>query len=256
MAEEEYTVCTLSTCPIEESIFSYQPSLAANASFLALFALTGILHTIQGILTHKRAFWIAAVLGCIAEVIGYAGRIISHHDPFSQNGFLIQICCLTLAPAFFSAAIYFTLGDIVTAVSLRSSRVKPRGYAAIFIPCYIVSLILQGTGGGMASVSSQNGQDPTPGTNIMVAGLSFQVASMTLFILLASEYVWRVRRIEGKEVSRLPVSKNKLWLFVAFFSLAVTGIFIRCIYRVIELSEGWEGDLIQNERIFIVLEGV
>ncbi|ERF68052.1 hypothetical protein EPUS_06442 [Endocarpon pusillum Z07020] len=253
---DEYVVCTLSTCPLEESIFSYQPSLAANASFLALFALTGLLHTIQGILSRKRAFWIAAVLGCIAEVIGYAGRIISHYNPFSENGFLIQICCLTIAPAFFSAAIYFTLGDIVTAVSLRSSRVKPRGYAAIFIPCDVMSLILQGTGGGMASVSSQNGEDPATGTNIMVAGLSFQVASMTLFILLALEYILRVRRIEGKEVSRLPVSKNKLWLFVGLFSLAVICIFIRCIYRVIELSEGWDGDLIRNERIFIVLEGV
>ena len=79
---------------------------------------------------------------------------------------------------------------------------------------------------------------------------------MTLFILLALEYMLRVRRIEGKEVSRLPVSQNKLWLFVAFFSLAVICIFIRCVYRVIELSEGWEGDLIENERIFIVLEGV
>jgi RTA1 like protein len=248
-------LCTLDTCPIEESIYDYQPSLAANISFAVLFALTGIAHIIQGVITKKRAFWIATAVGCAAEVGGYAGRIISHYNPWDENGFLIQICCLTIAPAFFAAAIYFTLGDIVTAVSPRSSRIRPAGYAAIFIPCDVISLILQGTGGGMASVTSQNGEDPVTGTNIMVAGLSFQVASMSFFIILALEYAWRVRRFE-KDTPRLPVSKTKLALFVGFFSLAVICIFIRCIYRVIELSEGWEGELIKNETIFIVLEGV
>jgi RTA1 like protein len=248
-------VCTLETCSLDDTIYTYRPSLAANASFLTLFALTGILHAIQGVVWKKKAFWIAVVLGCIAEIVGYAGRLISHSNPFDENGFLIQICCLTLAPAFFAAGIYFTLGDIVRAVSLRSSRIKPGGYAAIFIPCDVVSLILQGTGGGLASVTSQNGEDPVVGTNIMVAGLSFQVASMTFFILLAAEYVWRVRRIE-KDTPRLPVSKTKLLLFATFFSLAVICIFIRCIYRVIELSQGWEGELIKDETAFIVLEGV
>ncbi len=247
--------CTLDTCRLEDSIYNYQPSLAANASFLAFFAITGVLHIVQGIITKKRAFWIAVALGCAAEVVGYAGRIISHSNPFDQNGFLIQICCLTIAPAFFAAGIYFTLGDIVKVISVRSSRIKPSGYAAIFIPCDVVSLILQGTGGGLASVRSQNNEDPAIGTHIMVAGLSFQVASMAFFIVLALEYAWRVRRTE-KDRPRFPVSKTKLQLFIVFFSLAVICVFIRCIYRVIELSEGWGGALIKDETTFIVLEGV
>jgi RTA1 like protein len=252
---DTYIECRLGTCDIEDSIYSYQPSLSANIAFAVLFGITGIAHVVQGVLTKKRAFWIATAIGCAAEVGGYAGRILSHYNPWADYGFLTQICCLTIAPAFFAAAIYFTLGDIVRAVSLRSSRIRPAGYAAIFIPCDVISLILQGTGGGMASVTSQNGEDPVVGTNIMVAGLSFQVASMTFFIILALEYAWRVRRFE-KDTPRLPVSKLKLALFVAFFSLAVICIFIRCVYRVIELSQGWEGDLIKNETIFIVLEGV
>lgn len=247
--------CTIDTCPISESIFVYRPSLAANASFLTFFAITGLAHIVQGILTKKRAFWICIALGCVGEVVGYAGRILSHFDPFSQNGFLIQICCLTIAPAFFAAAIYFTLGDIVRAVSPRASRIKPSGYAAIFIPCDFVSLVLQGAGGGLASTASEDGEDASLGTNIMIAGLAFQVASMSLFILLAVEYVWRVKRVE-KDTPQLPVSKTKLQLFMGFFSLAVICIFIRCIFRVIELAEGWEGELIKNETMFIVLEGV
>jgi RTA1 like protein len=89
----------------------------------------------------------------------------------------------------------------------------------------------------------------------MVAGLSFQVASMMLFILLALDYIWRVRRI-GKDTTKLPTSKTTLGVFAGFLSLAIICILIRCIYRVIELSQRWEGALINSEPIFIVLDGV
>lgn len=254
----QYGYCTLATCPVTDSIFYYRPSLAANAVFLALFVLTGLLHLGQGIYTKKTAFWIAVCLGCTAEVLGYVGRIISWNNPFSLNGFLIQICCLTIAPAFFSAGIYFCLSDIVKHVSVEASRLKPRTYAFIFIPCDFVSLVLQGAGGGLASVAAQNNENARPGTNVMVAGLSFQVASMALFILLAIEYVLRVKSLERKAGTKmaLPVSRQRLLSFACFFSLAITCIFIRCVYRVIELSEGWQGTLIHDETDFIVLEGV
>lgn len=256
---DSHTVdCTLETCPISDSIYTYRPSLAANVAFLALFALSGIVHGVQGWITKKRAFTISVLLGSISEIIGYTGRIISHHDPFDQNGFLIQICCITLAPAFFTAGIYFCLGDIVARLPIPTSRIKPMGYAAIFIPCDLVSLILQGTGGGLASTESQGGADPKSGTNVMVAGLAFQVASLTLFILLAAEYSWKSiqwRRKDGLG-SPLPFSRQRLQLFISFFSLAIICIYVRCVYRVVELSEGWNGHLIQDETYFITLEGV
>lgn len=40
---------------------------------------------------------------------GYGGRIMMHANAYELNGFLLQICCISLAPAFFSAAIYFCL---------------------------------------------------------------------------------------------------------------------------------------------------
>lgn len=40
---------------------------------------------------------------------GYGGRIMMHANAYDLNGFLLQICCISLAPAFFSAAIYFCL---------------------------------------------------------------------------------------------------------------------------------------------------
>lgn len=40
------------------------------------------------------------------------GRIMSWNDPFGQTGFLTQIVCLTLAPAFFGAGIYLCISKM------------------------------------------------------------------------------------------------------------------------------------------------
>ena len=76
----------------------YRPSLAANAAFLVLFAFSGIAHIVQGTITRKPYFLGAMICGCTAEVLGYIGRLISWNNPFSLNGFLIGICCITLVP--------------------------------------------------------------------------------------------------------------------------------------------------------------
>jgi hypothetical protein len=122
--------CTLDLCSVEYSVFEYLPSLPANSVFLALFALSGFIHVYQGIRSRQWFYMWATVLGCITEVIGYAGRIELHSNPFNFNYFLIQISelptlvpfvaymkliyivCLTIAPAFFSAAIYVTLSKM------------------------------------------------------------------------------------------------------------------------------------------------
>ena len=77
--------CTLATCPIQDSYFAYLPSLAANGTLLALFAFSLTCFILQAALSKRFiGFTIAMVSGCILEVIGYVGRIMSHHNPFSQ----------------------------------------------------------------------------------------------------------------------------------------------------------------------------
>jgi hypothetical protein len=85
--------CTLAVCPVEWSILEYQPSIPASAVFIALFAIALVIHLFEGIRWRHTlgGFAIPMVLGCIDEMIGYIGRIIMHGNPFSFNGFLIQI---------------------------------------------------------------------------------------------------------------------------------------------------------------------
>ena len=44
--------------------------------------------------------------------------------------------------------------------------------------------------------------------------------------------------------------------FIVALAFATLCIFIRSVYRVAELSEGWEGSLIKNQDTFVDLEGV
>lgn len=44
--------------------------------------------------------------------------------------------------------------------------------------------------------------------------------------------------------------------FLAALTLATICIFWRSVYRVVELGEGWTGDLIRRQNLFIAFEGV
>ena len=45
-------------------------------------------------------------------------------------------------------------------------------------------------------------------------------------------------------------------VFVVGLTLSIVCILIRCVYRIDELSDGYNGPLIRNEPLFIGLEGV
>lgn len=84
-SKNKFANCTLATCPIDDSYYAYRPSLAANAVFLALFSFALVCFIFEAALSKRFVgFTIAMVSGCIIEVIGYVGRIISYNNPFNQ----------------------------------------------------------------------------------------------------------------------------------------------------------------------------
>lgn len=176
---------------------------------------------------------------------------------------MMQIICLTIAPAFIAAGLYLTLSRIVVTFGPENSRIKPLSYPRIFIPCDVVSLLLQAAGGGIASAASNANKSPDIGDHIMVAGLAFQVLTLAVFICLCADFAIRtIGRMKKMGDAALDQSHAKLrasLMFRAFLitlAFATLCIFIRSVYRVAELGEGWEGALIKNQYTFIGLEGV
>lgn len=263
-SQEYRNQCTKDTCPLDLSYWAYLPSLAANGLFLGLFTLSLMLFIGQSMLSKRfLGFTIAMVSGCILEVLGYAGRLWSWYQPFNENGFLIQIVCLTIAPAFLAAGLYLTLSRIVMTFGAANSRIKPMSYPRIFIPCDVISLMLQAAGGGIASAASHTNKNPAVGDHIMVAGLAFQVITLFVFICLSADFairtINRYRKLGATDAfdqAHANLRKSKRFQgFLLALAFSTLCIFTRSVYRVAELSEGWTGHLIETQKYFIGLEG-
>ena len=89
----------------------------------------------------------------------------------------------------------------------------------------------------------------------MIAGLSFQVFSLTIFAIAVGDYYLRIRDQYRNQAPPKAAQPRIQWFFAAL-GLSFTCIMIRCIYRVIELAHGWSSSLMRKEVDFIVLEGV
>jgi len=253
-------------CVDVPSFYGYRIDLAPNAAFLALFSLSLVAYVVTYAVTRRGlGFLVAMALGLICEIIGYAGRIMSWKNQWNENGFLIQICCLTIAPAFMAAGIYLCLRRIVYAFGPENSRLPPEYYTRIFIPCDVISLVLQATGGGMASVASHNGSSVDTGDNIMIAGLAFQVFTLVVFMAVSLDFavntILRHRRLgdaaldQDQTVRR--VRNSKMFRgFLAALALSTICIFWRSVYRVAELAHGWDGELMKRQDLFVGFEGV
>lgn len=179
-------------------------------------------------------------------------------------------------------AIYVLLSQIIQHLCTTCSRFSPRVFYLLFIPCDMISLILQAVGGGLSSISV--GQNPT-GETFTLAGLGFQVFTLTLFIALSLDYAIRYARFRTtiefstKEHVLLEHNDNdkdnpgldpscsadtavrdpltrRFKVFVSFLGLAVVCILIRCCYRIAELKDGYQGALFHDEATFIGLESV
>lgn len=97
----------------------------------------------------------------------------------------------------------------------------------------------------MASEASGQRKDTQPGTNVMMAGVVFQLMSMTIFAGLAIDF--------ARRSTRLCTPPGFTTVMAAMF-VSLFAIFVRCIFRAVELAEGWTGFLMLHEGYFIALD--
>lgn len=83
-----------------------------------------------------------------------------------------------------------------------------------------------------------------------MAGLALQVIVLTAFIACFADYMVRYLRS-----SRAAAFDWRLKTFFTGLSVSIVIILARCAYRVAELKDGYDGELIREEGPFIALEG-
>jgi hypothetical protein len=73
-------------CEDVGSYYEYTLSMAANATFLALFSISFIGYIVTyGVTRRGLAFGVAMVLGVLCEILGYAGRVWSASNRFLER---------------------------------------------------------------------------------------------------------------------------------------------------------------------------
>ncbi|KAK4225110.1 RTA1 like protein-domain-containing protein [Podospora fimiseda] len=241
------------------------PYKAANIAFAAIFSLSTISFLVTYFIVRRRRgtfFTVVMILGCITEVIGYVARVMSSDNPWQETGFLMQIVCLTIGPAFLAAGIYSCLAKLVLIYGESNSRLKAAWYTRIFIPCDFISLVLQAVGGALASMADDQ-KTLDLGTNIMIAGLVWQVFTLVMFIACCVDFFFRVKKLKSSEYennsSRSAHLIRSSKMFKGFlYALAISTLTIlwRSGYRVAELSEGFDGPLMAEQDLFIGFESV
>ena len=241
------------------------PSFEGNLIFLVVFALAMILHT--GIGFWYKQWWVMVSFfcGCGLELAGFLTRTLSHNDYDVEDYFLCQIITLTIAPAFIMGGVYILLGKFIMIYGAQFALMRPMAYSYIFMVCDFISLVIQAAGGAMAA-SAENLEDNQMGTHIMVAGLAFQVFSMSAYVILFLHYFYKINFFNKSGYRALSIDFNpaykhlrsrkifKLFPYVVF--ICVVLIYIRCVYRVIELAQGWSGYLITHELYLFFLDAL
>ncbi|KAH9478584.1 hypothetical protein JR316_0009041 [Psilocybe cubensis] len=246
-----------------ENPYGYVPSRATAVIFILLFATSTLLHAFQA--TKHRLwwfFWTACFCGII-ELVGWSGRLWSSFNPLNGSAFQMQITCTIIAPTPLLAANFVILGNVIKRLGPAFSRLTPRRYTIFFTSSDVISLVVQALGGGIAASSNDNAGSKL-GSNIMLVGIIFQLVIILVYSAFSIEFYYRYntnRPFEGRPTSdgilgsaqgRL-TPNIKLMSYVLAFSTVL--FFIRSIYRIAELADGWDGRIIQTQVYFNVLDG-
>ncbi|GJE99943.1 RTA1 domain-containing protein [Phanerochaete sordida] len=243
-----------------ENQYHYTPTLWIGILFLVLFSISGILHILEALYTRLWFLLPTVVLANIGEIIGWSGRVWSSQNVFANTPFLIQICSTIIAPTPLLAANFVILGEVIRRLGQKYSRLSAKAYTFVFLACDIIALIVQAAGGGVASSADTDGKDPSSGGHIMLGGIVFQLVAISVYMLLATEFV--LRYLKDRPVRPALVAAvgprtldTRMRLMLFGLGLSTLAIFIRSIYRVVELADGWDGRVISTERYFDWLDG-
>ncbi|KAJ7686269.1 RTA1 like protein-domain-containing protein [Mycena rosella] len=246
--------------PLAQSPYGYTPTEYVCIIFVVLFSSSTLLHLGQA--TYYRLWWLipTACLAGVLEIVGWAGRLWSAISPHLFKSFEMQIVCTIMGPTPLAAANFIILGRVIAYLGPAYSRLSPQLYTILFLCCDIISLVVQGIGGGMAAGAVNQRLSPARGGNIMLGGIAFQMVTITVYVFCAGEFLLRYLQnrpiaARGAPTAATAPLSTRMKLLIGALVFNTTCLFIRAVYRVIELSDGWGGRIIHTQVYFNVLDG-
>ncbi|GMF01186.1 unnamed protein product [Ambrosiozyma monospora] len=94
----------------------------------------------------------------------------------------------------------------------------------------------------------------------MLGGLVLQVVTMSVFMSLVGHYFWLVWQCSKTGAHKLKKKyatvRQTSYFKCVLFSIcaAIVLIYVRSVYRVAEMSQGWGSKIMNNETLFLILD--
>lgn len=236
----------------------YVPTRGVTYTFIILFSITTLAHFGQSIYYHKMFMLPTAVFGGLLEIAGWGGRLWQNNNKYSNSPFQLHVTATVLGPTPLVAANFVVSGRIIQILGVQYSRIRPKLYAIIFCTCDVVSLMIQGTGGGIAGGAGDNIDQAQLGSRVALAGTLFQFAVILLYAAFKIEFLIRHARdspIHPTTSPRRSMDK-RMKILVCALAFSTLCLVIRSIYRIVEFADGWDGRIINTEVYFNTLDGM
>lgn len=126
------------------------------------------------------------------------------------------------------------------------SPIHPGRVATTFLGLDAIVEIMLAQGAWRAIHSGMSDRERNIGEDLVRASLLLQVCLFLLFTCLIAYFHYQASR------AALLKTNIRTIVYVMYMSSAI--ITIRCIYRIVEYFEGWEGTIFRNEPYFWVFE--
>jgi hypothetical protein len=182
---------------------------------------------------------------------GYGFRIPSAKSPDDISLYALQSLFIVLPPSLYAASIYMIFGRIILFVNSPSaSIIAPHLITKIFVIGDIFAFLLQAGGGGMMAIDSMADM----GLKIALVGLFIQLIFLGLFLAVAMIF-WK--RMRSSAAYNTASTGTHTWRALFNLLLFVSAIVIlRCVFRVIEFSQGHDGALVSKEIYLYIFDTI
>ncbi|EOD42876.1 putative rta1 domain protein [Neofusicoccum parvum UCRNP2] len=230
---------------VEGSMWYYAPSKVAPIIFMILFLLSGLAHLYQTI--HYKTWRITVFLPWAALIMsaGFALRLAGAYH-IEDLGIVIASQVLVMSgPPIYAASNYLVLSRVLFYVPYLSPM-HPGRVLTTFLGLDIIIEALVANGAVRVTNTSLTPGQRKAGDVMVKVSLIAQALVFIALLFLATQFHVRARR------ARVLTRPLRTVLIVLYTTSAA--VFIRCIYRIVEYFEGYEGVLLTHEFYFYIFE--
>ncbi|KAF1982160.1 hypothetical protein K402DRAFT_397755 [Aulographum hederae CBS 113979] len=230
---------------VEGSAWYYAPIKNASIVFAVLFVLSGLVHAYQTY--HYKSHRITFLLPWAGLMMsaGFAVREAGAYN-YDDVGIIIATTILIMSgPPVYAIIDYLVLGRCLYYIPYLSP-IHPGRVITTFLGVDFIVEALIGVGAGRVFNSTESNEFRNVGQQIVKSALIIQAVMFLLFIALTAWF-------HVKAIRAGVMTKNLRTVLIVLY-ISATVITVRCIYRIVEFFEGYEGTLYTSEEYFWVFE--